>query len=96
MLLTVQIPVEKGNQAIRDGAMPKIIQDFMTQNKPESAYFTVTNGERTAFFVLDISDSSAMPAIGEPMYMSLGAKLEFRPVMNVEELQRGLSALASS
>jgi hypothetical protein len=31
-----------------------------------------------------------MPSIAEPLFLKLGGKVEFMPVMNIEDLQKGL------
>ena len=50
------------------------------------------NGNRTAFLVFDLKDSSQIPVIGEPLFLNLGAKLTCTPCMNQEELNKGLEA----
>ena len=42
-----------------------------------------------------MKDSSQMPSLAEEFFNSLGADVEFIPVMNGEELQRGLAAYAA-
>lgn len=43
--------------------------------------------------VFDLQDSSDLVTINEPLFMELGALLEVQPVMNSEDLQKGLAAL---
>lgn len=92
MMLRVRTNTAKANEAIRNGTLPKVIAAFMEKAKPEAAYFTIDNGERTAFFVFDMKDSSQMPSLGEELFMELGADLHLTPVMNADELKVGLSA----
>ena len=92
MMLRVRVNTAKGNEAIKNGTLPKVIGAFMERAKPEAAYFTIDNGERTAFFVFDMKDSSQMPPLGEDMFMELGADLHLTPVMNADELKAGLGA----
>jgi hypothetical protein len=89
-MMRVTIPVETGNKAIADGVMGKIIQETMERIKPEAAYFTADHGQRTVYFFCDIKDSSQMPVLGEPLFIGLNAKIDFQPVMNLEELKAGL------
>jgi hypothetical protein len=84
---------EKANEAIRNGTLAKLIQESVEQIKPEAAYFTADNGERTAFLVFDMQESSQMPVISEPFFLNLGAKISYTPIMNLEDVQKGLSQL---
>ena len=62
----------------------------------EAAYFYTMDGERTFSMVFDLKDSSDIPPIGEPIFMALNARVQFIPVMNNDELQKGLKAWAKS
>lgn len=93
VLFRAQMDTDKANEAIRDGTLPKLIQQSMEQLKPEAAYFTAENGQRCAFFVFDMQDSSQMPVLSEPFFLNLGAKVSYTPVMNFEDVQKGLSQL---
>jgi hypothetical protein len=42
--------------------------------------------------VFDLKDPSEIPGIAEPFFMHLNAKVDFCPVMNAEDLQKGLEA----
>lgn len=93
VLLTVRVPTDAGNRGIADGTLPQVVQAFMAKAKPEAAYFTLSEGERTAIFVVDMKDSSELPSLGEPFFSKLNARLTAAPAMNAEELKKGLSAL---
>jgi hypothetical protein len=60
---------------------------------PEAAYFPITGGDRTAYFVIDLKDSSAMPSVAEPFFVGFNAHAGMRPVMNAEDWQKGLKKL---
>ena len=90
-LLKVSIPVEKGNEAQKSGALPRTLQALMETLRPEAAYFYPENGARTAFFVFDMDASSQLPPTLEPLFLNLNAGVTLTPVMNAEELQQGLS-----
>jgi hypothetical protein len=92
-MMKVTVPVENGNKAIKDGSIGSIIETTMADIKPECAFFTVENGIRTAYFVFDFKDASDMPRIGERLFMALNAQVQFNPVMNLEELKKGLQKL---
>jgi hypothetical protein len=93
MMLRVRVNTAKGNEAIKNGTLAKVIGAFSERAKPEAAYFTVDNGERTAFFVFDMKESSQMPPLAEQLFTELGAELHLTPVMNADELKAGLATL---
>jgi hypothetical protein len=90
----VSMPVEAGSQAIRDGRMPKLMQNVAERWKPEAMYFTAFDGRRTAFMVFDMPESSDLPSFAEPLFQELGADVQIAPAMNADDLQRGLSRLS--
>ena len=45
------MPVESGNQAIKDGTLGAVVQRAAERWKPEAMYFTTFDGRRTAFHV---------------------------------------------
>ena len=96
MMLKVTMPTESGNQAIKGGVLPKTMQNFMEQYKPEAAYFASLNGKRTAMFFFDLKETAAIPSVAEPFFMGLGAEIELLPVMNAEDLRVGLERAAKN
>jgi len=92
-LLKVQMEVTAANNAIKNGTLPKIMKEVMDNLKPEAAYFTAMDGMRTALIVFDMKDPSQMPAIAEPFFMQLNAKLDAYPVMNAQDLEKGLGQM---
>jgi hypothetical protein len=92
-MITVTIPVEGGNKAIKEGTIEKTLGEFMQTHKPEAAYFTARNGTRTMYFVVDLKDASLLPVIAEPFFGGLNASVDFVPAMNLEELKKGLEAM---
>lgn len=93
MLMKVTIPVAAGNDAIANGSLPKLIAESMERLKPEAAYFTVENGARTVLMVIGLEDVSDIPSIAEPFFMGLQAAVQFTPVMNADDLKKGLSTV---
>jgi hypothetical protein len=87
------MPVESGNRAVRDGTVGTLMQRSAERWKPEAMYFTTFDGRRTAYLVFDLPDASDIPPFAEPFFTQLDAEVELAPVMNVEDLQRGLSQL---
>ena len=95
-ILKVSMPVEKANQAIKDGGLPRTMTSFMDEHKPEAAYFYAENGRRTALFVFDLKDTAQSPSVAERFFMSLNAEVTFAPVMNAADLKKGLEMLETA
>jgi len=93
VMAKVEVPVESGNEGIKSGALPKVVQQFAERWKPEAMYFTTFDGMRTAFLVFDMPDSSSIPAFAEPFFMELNANVQIAPAMDGDDLQKGLSQL---
>ncbi|HLW47853.1 MAG TPA: DUF3303 family protein [bacterium] len=93
MLLRVTFPVEAGNKAIQNGALPETMQNMLATLEPEAAYFFPQDGKRGGFIVFDLKDPSDIPSIAEPLFQRLHATVEFTPVMNANDLRAGLSRL---
>jgi hypothetical protein len=92
MMLRWTVDVEAGNRAIKDGSLAKILEATLKQLKPEAAYYMAQNGKRSGTLYFDMKDTSEIPLIAEPLFMGLNADVEFAPVMNQEDLGRGLEA----
>jgi hypothetical protein len=92
MLLTARLDTEIANQAVSDGTMPKLVEGIVEQLKPEAAYFTATDGDRSCFFVFDMKDASGIPAVCEPFFHA-GAKVSLKPAMSGDDLNTGLEAM---
>lgn len=93
VMARIQFPVESGNKGIKNGTLPKLIEGFAERWKPEATYFTAFDGKRTAFLVFDLPDSSQIPPFAEPFFMELNAEIDIVPVMNGDDLQKGLSGM---
>jgi hypothetical protein len=94
VMARIVMPVESGNQAIKDGSLGAVIQRVAERWKPEAMYFTTFDGQRTAYMVFDLPDAADIPLFAEPLFQGLNAKLELAPVMNGDDLQKGLSQLS--
>jgi len=95
-LLKATMDVTAANKTIADGTLPNLMQATMERLKPEASYFTTVDGARTCFIVFDMKDPSEMPAIAEPFFLNLNAKVEFCPVMNADDLKKGLEMLQNT
>jgi hypothetical protein len=91
MILKFTAPVEKGNAAINDNTLASTVVSVMSRLKPEAAYFAPMNGERGAMIFFDLADPSQIIEVVEPLFLNLNATVELIPVMNAEDLRKGLS-----
>lgn len=91
MMLKFTLPVERGNAAIKDGSLARTMESIMTQLKPEAAYFTALDGMRGGMIFFDMTDPSQIVDVVEPFLLNLNARTELVPVMNGEDLRKGLA-----
>jgi Domain of unknown function (DUF3303) len=92
-LMTVQMETEAANHAIQDGSLAKTMEAALEQLHAEAAYFTTREGQRTAYIVFDLHDTTQIPEVAEPFFMGLNAKIDMAPVMNADDVQEGLARL---
>jgi hypothetical protein len=94
MMLKAVMDTEMGNEAIRNGSLAKVIEQVVQQLQPEAAYFAPEDGQRACFMVFDMTDSSQLPVISEPLFQSGTARITIAPCMNLDDLQKGLSQVS--
>lgn len=92
MMLRVTFPTELANSAIKDGSFQQVMEATTNRLKPEASYFTANHGCRCAMFFFDMLDASEIPQIAEPLFTALNVEIELVPVMNADDLKKGLSA----
>jgi len=88
MLMHVQFPLEPFNTAVRDGSAGQKIQKILEAIKPEAAYFSEHSGRRGCTLVVNVNDSSDVPSLAEPLFLTFNAEVEFRIAMTPEDLGR--------
>jgi hypothetical protein len=93
VMAKITVPVESGNQGIKDGRIAKLVQAAAERWKPEAMYFGATEGRRAAFMVFDIPDPSDLVPFSEPFFQELNADVEIIPVMSGDDLQKGFAKL---
>ncbi len=95
MMLKFTLPTDKGNAAINDGSVAKIMETVLGKLKPEAAYFTLADGKRCGMLFIDLAEPSQIVETVEPLFLSLNASVDLVPVMNGEDLRKGLAKLGS-
>ena len=91
MMLRFNLPVEKGNQAFKDGSLGKTLEAIMHKFKPEAAYFGPSDGKRSGMMFFDLAEPSQIVEIAEPLFSNLNAAIELVPVMTGDELRKGIA-----
>jgi hypothetical protein len=90
-MLKFTVPVERSNRAIKDGSLKKTLEAVMAKLKPEAAYFAALEGKRGGMIFFDMAAPSEIVEICEVLFLHLDASVEFMPVMNLDDLGKGLA-----
>ncbi len=93
-ILKASMPVETGNASAKQGF--KVLPQIIEQLKPEAVYFYAEHGKRTALLILDLADTSQIPAVAEPFFLAMNAAVDLYPVMTPEDLQKAGPAVAKA
>ena len=93
-MVDIDMPNEPFNQMIKDGTAGAAVQRLLAEIKPEAIYFRERRGLRGATMIVDMADTSQMPAIAETFFLMFNAMVNFEPVMTPDDLARaGLDEL---
>jgi len=95
-LLHVRIPIDAGNDALRDPDFGKKMQALLAEIKAQAAYFTTVDGQRGGYIAVEMKDASEMPAIAEPFFLWLKADVTFLPCMKPEDLGKAGPAIGAA
>ena len=90
-LIRTRIPTEAGNKMVQDPNFMKNLEEYMNKVKPEAAYFMPIDGHRSAGFIVNMESNDEVPAVVEPLFQWMGANVDVIPVMNFDELKKGIS-----
>ncbi len=94
MMLKFTLPVEKSNAAVVDGLLGRTMESILSKLKPETAYFAPLEGKRGGMIFFDLADPSQIVESVEPFFLGLNASTELVPVMNADDLRKGLAKVA--
>jgi hypothetical protein len=95
-IMRMEIPTEAGNAALSDPKFGQKMQAILKEVGAEAAYFTSIRGQRGGYIVVNMKDASQIPAIAEPFFHWLNAKVEFLPVMTPEDLGKAGPSIAAA
>jgi hypothetical protein len=94
ILLTIRLPHETFNAAVKDGSAGPKTDAIINEANPEAVYFTEMNGKRTVVMIAELEKPSMIPALAEPWFLTFNADVEFHVVMSPEDLEEaGLDRL---
>lgn len=96
VMLRAHMDTAATNEGIKTGSLPQAMKTLMEKVKPEAAYFGLHEGVRSCWIVFDLQDSAQMPPLMEDLFLQFNAEIDVAPVMNAEELARGLAAMGTS
>jgi hypothetical protein len=89
-LIRATIPTEDGNKMVQDPNFLTKLEEYINKVNAEAAYFFEANGSRIASFIVDVQSADQIPVLGEPLFIKMGAHVEFHPVMSLEDLKKGI------
>jgi hypothetical protein len=95
-IMRVRMPSETANNQLGDPQFGKKMQEALKEVKAEAAYFTTINGSRGCYLVVNMTDSSQMPALAEPFFAWLKAEIDWFPVMTPEDLGKAGPSIAAA
>jgi hypothetical protein len=92
-MIKFSIPVNAGNELVASGKIGQKFQSLIEDLKPEASYFFPENGQRSGFMVVNMTESSDLAKVTECFWFGLHADISVTPVMNGEDLAKGLSGI---
>ena len=93
LLVKATMPVDAGNALVRDPNFSKRMESILAAIKPEATYFAVADGQRTIYLIVRVTDGSQLPAIAEPLWLSLKADVECIPLMDQADMAKATPAI---
>jgi len=94
ILIKAEISAEAGNRGLQSGKWQKVTADFMEEFKPECMYFVIENGHRNIYVVANIEKITDIPALTEPWFQGLNARVEVMPCLTYEDMNAAGPAIA--
>ncbi len=90
-MIQFSIPTQYGNEIVRSGKIGKVIKKVGEEFKPEAMYFYPADGLRAGCLFIQSDNPAICTAIGERLWFGLQAHITITPVMNPDDLNKGLS-----
>jgi hypothetical protein len=90
-LVRAQISTDAGNRMVKNPKFMQNLEDYIKKVNAEASYFFEAGGDRTFAFIVNMESSDMIPSVAEPLFQDFGAKVEFHPVMVLEDLKKALA-----
>ncbi len=87
-IVKCKVPAETANALIMDGTMGKKIMSYVDYVKPENVYLTLSHGQRTIYFVLNVPSEDKMPGLLEPLWLDFQADVFVEPAMTPADFEK--------
>lgn len=88
MLLTVTFPHEPFNAKIKKGTIGEVLDKLMAEIKPEAAYFSLNEGKRHIFMLVNVNSGGDYVKYAEPFFLQFGADIKYDIVITPEEIKK--------
>jgi hypothetical protein len=88
-IVKATIPNDAGNEMVKSGpAMQALMDKIMGDVRPEAAYFSIADGQRTLFLVVNIEKAEEMVRLAEPLWLGIEADVDVFPAMSVSDFDK--------
>jgi hypothetical protein len=87
-LMKIMIPVNTGNEGIKNQTLFPGMQKTFDMLKPEAVYFGVMYGQRNVFIIVDVPSADKIPFTVEPFWLDLNADITIIPVLNRADMEK--------
>jgi hypothetical protein len=88
-LIRARIPAESGNRMVQDPNFITRLEEYINKIKPEASYFMPVEGQRSMAYIVNIERNDQLPSTVEQLFQ-WGANVDVIPVMNFDDLKKGL------
>ena len=90
LMMNFKIPTDAGNKAGDEHRIGKAIEKLVADTGATEAYFFMKDGMRAGVIFFEETDQANLPRYNEPLMEALGAEIDIVPVLNLDDLKRGL------
>ncbi len=78
---------------VKDPNLQNRVDTVMGDIRPEATYFTIEDGQRTLYFIVNVDNPEDMPNIAEPLWLSWKADVTFLPAFTPEDMEKAMGVV---